>query len=285
MKTKVMTVTPKMAAAWIEKTTQLVGEGKFRQRPINNETVDQYCRAMRDGKWVLTHQGVGIGENGAILDGQHRLEAVARCGLPIQMQVTFDMPIVGSQNGYTMMTIDAIDRGRSRGIGQNLQIGHGILNGNNVAAVCRSLAVAFTGLTNIKLSVTDTMAIYTIYNAEIEMLRLTDKSWRNNASVAAVLCMGIVAGTPGIDFMRSYLMGDHRHDDPANILKRWLNNNTFKKGGNHLHIMGGSAYCVKAHFESRSLTKGFASHESLAWLIDRQGKRSSKVRSLFEIAQ
>jgi hypothetical protein len=284
VKTKVMTVTPEMAAKVIERTQSLIAEGKFRQRTVNNATVEQYARAMREGKWILTHQGIGIGENGAVLDGQHRLEAIARSGVSVEMLVSTDIPLVGMQNGYKVMTMDAVDRGRIRGIGQQLQIGHGLANANAIAGICKAICLACTGDGAIKLSVTDTLAVFSMYEKEITVLRSIDCAWIRNCAISAALTMGIVVGEPGYDFARSYLLGDHKHTDPSNLFKRWFANLP-KTGGTSTQFLTlrGVARAIKAHVEKEQITRLSGSPDGLIWLIDQQGRRANKIRGLFEV--
>lgn len=47
---------------------------------------------MDRGEWKLTHQGIAIGGDGVLKDGQHRLHAVLLHGQPVQMAVFYDTP-------------------------------------------------------------------------------------------------------------------------------------------------------------------------------------------------
>lgn len=80
METKVMTVTPEMAALWLERNTN--------NRRVTRQRVMEYARAMLDGNWRLTHQGIAFDQDGVLIDGQHRLEAVIVAGIPVPMNVT-----------------------------------------------------------------------------------------------------------------------------------------------------------------------------------------------------
>lgn len=78
-------------------------------RGLSVSKVAFYTRIMRDGSWRLTHQGIAISDTGNVIDGQHRLAAVAGCGRPVRMQVT---------------TLRAVDgRGELNAIGQPIDIG------------------------------------------------------------------------------------------------------------------------------------------------------------------
>jgi hypothetical protein len=62
---------------------------------------------MRNGGWTLTHQGIAFDENGELVDGQHRLNAVIEANVPVEMNVTTN---VHRQPGEAF----TIDMGRKR---------------------------------------------------------------------------------------------------------------------------------------------------------------------------
>ena len=62
-----------------------------RNRPVSKAVVNRYAEAMKSGKWKLIPHGIAIDTNGALVDGQHRLMAVAISGVTVPMQVTWDV--------------------------------------------------------------------------------------------------------------------------------------------------------------------------------------------------
>ncbi len=50
--------------------------------------VAQLAHYMKEGHFQLTHQGIAFNEDGELFDGQHRLLAVMKSGVPVQMVVT-----------------------------------------------------------------------------------------------------------------------------------------------------------------------------------------------------
>ncbi|MFD0883123.1 hypothetical protein ACFQ08_00890 [Streptosporangium algeriense] len=62
-----------------------------RNRRLDKGTVDRYAEAMRRGEWQLSHQGIAVGENGELLDGQHRLEAIIKADIAVEMPVARGM--------------------------------------------------------------------------------------------------------------------------------------------------------------------------------------------------
>lgn len=47
-------------------------------RHLRKAVVDKYATEMEKGRWFLTHQGIGIYEDGTLADGQHRLAAILK---------------------------------------------------------------------------------------------------------------------------------------------------------------------------------------------------------------
>lgn len=75
-----MTVTPKTAKEWLTHNAE-------NNRHINGKRVKMYAEDMKNNKWKLTHQGVAFDADGQLIDGQHRLEAVIKSGVPVRMLV------------------------------------------------------------------------------------------------------------------------------------------------------------------------------------------------------
>jgi hypothetical protein len=122
-------VTPTTAAKWIARN--------HGNRTLSQHTVDQYASDMTAGKWVFTGQPMVFDAKGWLIDGQHRLTAQIKAG------VTLDWLVVV---GVETETRDYIDIGRTRSVGNQLQI-KGIADGNGIAAVAR-LDLIYDGLTN-----------------------------------------------------------------------------------------------------------------------------------------
>ena len=107
MKTEKVFITPEMALEMLEKNQV--------NRTLLPETVKAYARAMRAGEWKLTHQGLLIGANDNVIDGQHRLMAVYVSKVPQWFLVSRDPAFASA--------VDApIDIGRKRDAGFSLGI-------------------------------------------------------------------------------------------------------------------------------------------------------------------
>ena len=99
METKIVTITPDEARKFLANNPS--------NRHISENEVAKLAADMKEGRWMVTHQGIAISKTGRLLDGQHRLTAVIKAGIPVQMMVTFDVD---------EDAVEAIDRGRRRSI-------------------------------------------------------------------------------------------------------------------------------------------------------------------------
>jgi len=82
-RTELTFVTPEMAKHFLEKNGV--------NRKLRWWYVDRLVSEIVSGRWHVTNQGIGIDLNGVLMDGQHRLHAIAKCGIGVWMNVTFDM--------------------------------------------------------------------------------------------------------------------------------------------------------------------------------------------------
>jgi hypothetical protein len=105
VKTKMMVITPRMAAAWLKKNKS--------NRPFSDALADRYAAAIVRGEWLLNAETIKFDTNDILLDGQHRLEAVVRSGKPIAALVVW---------GLNPDTFRTIDQGKKRTAGDTLAV-------------------------------------------------------------------------------------------------------------------------------------------------------------------
>lgn len=72
---KVMVVTPSMAKKWLMNNNE--------NRQINNGAVNRYYNDIIQGKWVLNGEPIIFDKNQILRNGQHRMMAVVKAGVPI----------------------------------------------------------------------------------------------------------------------------------------------------------------------------------------------------------
>ena len=80
---KRMTITPEMAGDWLRYN--------LHNRGLKKSTVQAYSRDMKEGDWCWTGDPIRFDKTGALIDGQHRLEACVLAGVPFESTVIRDL--------------------------------------------------------------------------------------------------------------------------------------------------------------------------------------------------
>lgn len=123
VRAKEMVVTPAMAKMWLEKSAP--------NRHLSEIVVERYAEDMRQGRWLVNGATIVMGQSGEILDGQHRLHAIVKTGMPMNTIVV---------SGVADEAYKTMDTGRPRSVGDHLKA-MGLPNPSNVAAMARSWLV------------------------------------------------------------------------------------------------------------------------------------------------
>jgi len=123
LKSEIITLDPVQAREMLDKLN-------VRNRPLNPNTVETYSRIIKDGRWKTTHQGIAFDTNGSLIDGQHRLAAIANAGVPVKIMVTHNV----DPDEFAV-----IDVGRRRTPADALGIAGIEHNRNQIASVARFL--------------------------------------------------------------------------------------------------------------------------------------------------
>jgi len=116
-------VTPEIASRWLEKNGS--------NRPIRKGQVRFFSTLLREGTFKTTHQGVAIGTEGQLIDGQHRLSAIVETGIPALLMIS---------EGVDPKSFGYLDCGIKRSLSDRV-----VLDENDhfrnakLTAVCRSL--------------------------------------------------------------------------------------------------------------------------------------------------
>lgn len=102
---QVVTIDPSTAAEWLTHNTH--------NRAISDQVVKQYAADMTSGRWSFNGQSIIFADDGTLLDGQHRLTAQVRAGIPCTWLVVTGMPAESQRR---------IDLGRVRSVANHFQI-------------------------------------------------------------------------------------------------------------------------------------------------------------------
>lgn len=74
-------------------------------RPLSMRRVRSLVEQIKAGAWSVINQGIGIADNGDLIDGQHRLTAIVLSGTPVMMNV---------MRGMKKSSAQVIDSGAKR---------------------------------------------------------------------------------------------------------------------------------------------------------------------------
>lgn len=146
MKVTVEVITPQLAAEMLN--------GNTRNRKLRQSVVDRYAAEMKAGRWLETHQGIAINCDGTLLDGQHRLAAIAQSGISQKMVVTRGVPSasqIAMDDHAKRSPSDSIslDRGVAvtamtvaiaRGVGRSSTGGNTAISTQQVAAIIDAIS-------------------------------------------------------------------------------------------------------------------------------------------------
>ncbi len=79
-----LTVTPHQAEEWLKVNTD--------NRQVRGWWVKSLATMIQRGEWITTHQGVAFAQSGKLIDGQHRLMAIAESGISVDVMVFTNVP-------------------------------------------------------------------------------------------------------------------------------------------------------------------------------------------------
>lgn len=104
MKVRIELITPEAAKAYLQ--------NNMINRNINEKRVAAYADDMKKGEWQLNGEAIRFNENGELIDGQHRLSAIVKANIPVQMVVMYEID----------NSVSIYDRGRIRSVTDSLLI-------------------------------------------------------------------------------------------------------------------------------------------------------------------
>lgn len=175
MESKIVVVTPAVAREWLKRNVN--------NRPLRMSTVSGLKAAFMRGEYVLTHQGVAFDVSGNLLDGQHRLSAIAQMpdGFSVEMMVTRNLP---------PKAFDVLDIGVKRNAGDVLRVSSG------VAAVARFMALI---VETDRVGITPTLLIPYVsgvqepYQELVSYAPSVSKTW-SSAAVRTAAILRLLSG-------------------------------------------------------------------------------------------
>lgn len=272
----VESVTPKMAEKWLK-------EHNTKNRPLFEKTIDRYARDMASGAWTVTNQGIGFAEDGTLLDGQQRLSAIVKAGVPIKMLVVRNLPAIYKNNGDgKLFTQDVIDGGKPRTISDVLAISHGVTDATYKVAIANMIVYSLKGV--VKLSPRVALKIIDLYSDEIEFT-LSDRSSVRGLSYTPAMTGIILAAKvdldKAMDFKQRYFKGTNLYEgDPALTFRTFMLGRKTRgtaAGGERATVLNYCMTAIKYHFDGKPLKRMVASDAAKEWFFGKQKSHLSMI--------
>lgn len=232
-------------------------ERNIHNRKLSENIITKYVAEMKAGEWRLTPGGIGFDDQGRLVDGQHRLHAIARSNVTVPMLVTLGLPSASQEK---------VDRQRRRTLFDALYlVGHAFVRQEVEIATClcrRSLR-SESGVVPSDFLVKQALECHLEHiRAVILCMKGTNKSVRGlgQASfLAAATLYHAIDAVKCADFLERVRTGAMMPEDhPAMRLRRFLMGETTVRsmprgGANQSFIFRRAVFAMQAHMEGRSI--------------------------------
>lgn len=278
MKTTIKEITPQWAS-------QILETRNPNNRKLSERFVDRLVRDIRANGWILTHQGIAFDENGDLIDGQHRLAAIARANKSVKAMITTGVPKSQRCNGIVLKTFEAIDSGKPRNVGQMIAM-NGWANGNRVAAVVRAMANWATGVEQwIAMTTPQTEKIlakcgnsvdWAVRNSRVGLVKMT-------AGIRAPISFyHTVNPEAAASFLEKFTGLDGvRRNDPAYALATWVKNHP---GENNTITSCKVACSALWHSDQgNSVEKLYSNDVASDWLLSKNKQLAAYISSIINL--
>ena len=239
-------------------SAQRLLERNIHNRKISEKVIQKYIMEIKAGEWRLTPAGVGFNDRGELVDGQHRLHAIARANIAVPMIITLGLPAAGQEK---------VDRQRRRSLFDALYLaGHAFQRQEVEIATCltRRTIRSESGVVPSDFLVKQTLECHIAHiRSVLSLMKGANKSVRglSQASfLAAAVLYHEIDSAKCAEFLDGVRTGEMlTQDHPAMRLRRFLLGETVttampRGGANQSFIFKRAVYAMQAHFEGRNIT-------------------------------
>jgi hypothetical protein len=262
-------VTPAMAAKWLR--------NNFGNRPVRQDTVRAYARDMLNKVWVPTHQGIAFNDEDVLIDGQHRLKAVVLSGCTIRFMVTFGLP--SQIAGHEMTTMDAVDRGNTRSVADQLVIQHGFKHGSKTAQLSAALASLCCGERTRRLSVGQTLEVYRAFEKSASYVI------EHRSKETGIRAAGVMAGFAfalATELLPFGLYAGWDKETPISTMFKALITCEGLKEGTPMHQLRRFLTSDESKLFTPTLNRGLAELTLQAIYLEQQGKSGKELEAALD---
>ena len=171
-----MLITPEMARRWL-------ADGNVANRHLVLSYCERLARDMKEGRWILTHEGIAFDPQGRLLDGQHRLRGIVIADVAVEMFVWLNV---------TPKALLAINTGRKRTLTDSLLLSSAV---NKVSQSHLATLRAMLGGLGVRptLTTTEVAAEYQKHREAIEFAHTFLPSGRTVKGITVSSVRAVVA--------------------------------------------------------------------------------------------
>ena len=271
-KVELRKVTPEWAAEILRKHDESIVTGKYRQRSLSEKDVAKYATDMKAGNWGVTGQGISFDEEQNLLDGQHRLAAVVKSGVTVEMVVIWDL---ASHVTKQIKTVDVFDIGKKRQVAQQLRM-DGFEYYAEIGTAARCLLMLACGNIARPVSPPQVIAIANLMRNNITKIIQTlrkesaPKTKTRGFIVAPLVLFGTVDPDTAELFASEFNeMANLSKTSPVLQYARFLDRPSTVKGGDHQRLVAMSALAsaLFSYSNERRVEMIRGNQEHVEWLL------------------
>lgn len=202
---EVREITPAMAS-------EMLGHNNG-NRNLSQAKAQYYAKLMHQGSWRLTHQGIAVSESGNVIDGQHRLAAVAMHGKPVKFVV---VTLRATDDGGELTAIaQPIDIGKKRSISDITE------EPRDHVQICRTIIRDFVPNGNIRGQDPEIVAkSIVILRQSLFEINSRCGTTRKGLSVATIRAIMVLRHYMGVDVLGLYK--DSLNERYERLPKSWV---------------------------------------------------------------
>ncbi len=197
-----------IASEWLKRNSH--------NRPLRKQYVRELRRDLDEGRWDdRTHQGIAFAPDGTLLDGQHRLSAIAEGTHAVWMWVSYDVP---------PETFKVIDQGLRRTGGQILAMSGVTKDAPRLVAMAR--AILSVVCNHPKATNTEAADYVVQHQTELELFLPVSRQYTPAVGAAFAWCaiLGWSEVLPAAERLLSTIWEDPADMDPMRALHQRARN-------------------------------------------------------------
>ena len=226
-------------------------------RKISEATIKKYIQEILADEWLLTPAGIGFDCKGCLVDGQHRLSAIARANRTVPVIITTGLPVASQEK---------VDRQRRRTLFDALYLsGFTTCRQEVEIATClvRRSVKSDSGTVPSDVMVKQTIECHREHiSAVLKVMKSANKKVRGlcqAAFLSAAVLYHEIDSERCEEFLEDVRKGTMlTQDHPAMRLRRFLMGETAvttmpRGGANQSYIFKRAVFAMQAHLEGRMI--------------------------------